>query len=173
MSTSGPTASRNVPISVSMCRSKGVVAYWSVVPAPVAKPPPNTDAGSPGWTMLVFRAVYPRSTTSLPRLVMSSQDRMGGTPINSWLRAREVPQWDQYTRTLSRVGPPNSSPTEIPRALALMSMRAQSRPAMALAAIPPGLWRVARNISQKRISKARGSVPIRYGFRSSMVPTTP
>ena len=44
---------------------------------------------------------------------------------------------------------------------------------MALAAIPPGLWRVRRSMSQKRISNARGSSPSSTGFRSSIVPATP
>ena len=57
MSTSGPTASRKVPMSVSMCRSSGVVTYWSVVPSPPPKPPKKTSAGSPGSTMFVFSAV--------------------------------------------------------------------------------------------------------------------
>ena len=52
-------------------------------------------------------------------------------------------------------------------------MKAQSNPARAFAAIPPGLCRVALNISQNLISNSRGSVPIRTGFKSSMVPATP
>ena len=95
MSTSGPTASRKVPIKFSMWRRTGVEIVPSVVPPPRAKPPPYTVAGSPGMTMLVFRAVNPFCTTSRPRSATSSKVRRGGTPISSWALAREVPQWDQ------------------------------------------------------------------------------
>ena len=54
-----------------------------------------------------------------------------------------------------------------------MSMRAQSMPAIALDAIPPGLCRTRRSMSQKRISNALGSCPMSTGARSSMVPTMP
>jgi hypothetical protein len=57
--------------------------------------------------------------------------RSGGAPISSWLRARDVPQWDQYTSWRSRSGPPKSSYTGTPSAFALMSQRASSMPAMA------------------------------------------
>ena len=46
-------------------------------------------------------------------------------------------------------------------------------PAIPLAAIPPGLWRLPRIMSQNRISKARGSCPMSNGFRSLTTPTTP
>ena len=135
-----------------MCPSNCRETTWSVLPAPPPKPSKYTDAGSPGITMLVLRAVKPRLTTSRPRSEMSSMVLRGGVPSVSGLRALVVPQWDQYSRTVSRVGPPNSSTTDMPRALALMSTSAHSMPAMAFAAIPPGLWRVARTMSQNRIS---------------------
>ena len=57
MSTSGPTASLKVPMSASICDSIALLATWSVVPGPPPKPWKWTVDGSPGWMMLVFRAV--------------------------------------------------------------------------------------------------------------------
>ena len=54
-----------------------------------------------------------------------------------------------------------------------MSHSASSIPAMALAAMPPGLWRDMRYMSQYRISTGRGSRPIRMASNSCTVVTTP
>ena len=59
--------------------------------------------------MFVLNALKPRSTTSLPSAVTSSYDASFGVFVTSQARARVVPQCDQYTSTVSRVGPPNSS----------------------------------------------------------------
>jgi hypothetical protein len=59
--------------------------------------------------MFVLSAVKPRCTTSRPSAAMSSYVRSGGVPSTAPSRARVVPQCDQYRRTRSRSGPPNSS----------------------------------------------------------------
>jgi hypothetical protein len=68
----GPTASRNVPISFSMAPRISTVGAPSVVLMPLLKPGKYTVAGSPGITMLVFKAVKPFATTSRPSAAMSS-----------------------------------------------------------------------------------------------------
>ena len=94
ISTSSPTASRKVPINVSMCGISHCGAIWSVVPTPAKDPPPNV-AFCPGRMMFVFRAVSPRALTSLPSAVTSSQELIGGVPRMSWCRTLLEPQWDQ------------------------------------------------------------------------------
>ncbi len=57
MSSVGPTASRNVPMSVSMCASIALSATRSVVPGPPPNPLKCTVDGCPGKIMFVFSAV--------------------------------------------------------------------------------------------------------------------
>jgi len=104
---------------------------------------------------------------------MSSIVLSGGAPMSAKSRARDVPQCDQYTSWRSRTGPPNSSYTGTPSALALMSHNASSMPAIAFAAMPPALWRAMRYMSWYRISTGRGSFPTRIAAKSPTVATTP
>jgi hypothetical protein len=60
----------------------------------------------------------------------------------------------------------------MPSARAVMSTSAHSIPAMALAAMPPGLERVLRTMSQNRASYARGSLPTSAVSRSRTAPET-
>src|SRR5215510_11560991 len=73
----------------------------------------------------------------------------------------------------SRRGPPKSSYTGTPRALALMSHRASSTPAMALWVTPPRFWRVRRSMSQYRRSTGRGSCPTSRSAMSRTQPAMP
>ena len=82
MSTSGPTASRKVPMSFSMCASSHVGTISSLGPLWPSKPLYQVPCW-PGMTTFVFRAVKPRAATSLPRAVTSSHVSMGGTPMRS------------------------------------------------------------------------------------------
>ena len=97
-----------------------------------------------------------QAATAARRLVdkgfveMKTQMALPGnpSPAEEVRRARVVPQCDQYRRMRSRNGPPNSSYTGTPNALALMSHSASSTPAIALCVTPPRFWRVARSMSQ-------------------------
>ena len=155
MSTEAPTASLKVPIWVTMWSSSLRSMSWSVVPGPPPNPGKCSEAGSPGKTMFVLSAVYPRATTSLPRSARSSKERIGGVPSSSGCMARVLPQCDQYSRTSSRMGPPNISTTEMPSAFAFRSSSAFSTPAMALAAIPPkALARAAHHVPKAHLERA-------------------
>ena len=104
----------------------------------------STCGSSPGTTTFVLKAEYPRSTTSRPSAATASYESSLGVPVTSKARARVVPQCDQYSGIESRVGPPKSSYTGTPSALAFTSRRAFSIPAIAFAMTDPGLWRVCR-----------------------------
>src|SRR5262245_55743217 len=71
------------------------------------------------------------------------------------------------------MGPPKSSYTGTPSALALMSQRASSTPAMALWVTPPRFCRVRRSMSQYSRSTGRGSWPIRRSVMSRTQPAMP
>src|SRR5439155_11499658 len=73
----------------------------------------------------------------------------------------------------SRSGPPKSSYTGTPSALALMSHNASSMPAIALWETPPLFWRTRRSMSQYRRSTGRGSCPTRRSARSRTQPAIP
>jgi len=68
----------------------------------------------------------------------------GFTPKSFQFSTRYVAQCDQYTRWVSRCGPPINRQTGTPSALAARSQSASSRPAIAICVAPYAAWRVYR-----------------------------
>src|SRR6185295_19525680 len=104
---------------------------------------------------------------------MSARVRTGGTCISAARFTRYVAQWDQYRRTRSRTGPPNSSYTGTPSARALTSSSAFSMAPMACWITPPLAWRRSAYISATCASHARGSLPMRADPSSSITRDRP
>ena len=88
---------------------------------------------------------------------MSSRVRTGGTCISFARFTRYVAQWDQYRRTRSRTGPPNSSYTGTPSARALTSSSAFSMAPIACWITPPRRL-AAQRVHQRHVRFPRARV---------------